>query len=79
MLPTNLVMMKGLDVLGCPTVIATVNDPSLRAPRLAAVLAWARSGAIRPHVGRTYPLASFKEAMRAKWNGEFVGGCALNA
>src|SRR4029077_13097122 len=34
-LPTNLIMMKGLDVLGCPTVISTVNDPSLRAPRLA--------------------------------------------
>ena len=30
-LPTNLIMMKGLDVLGCPTVISTVEDPSLRA------------------------------------------------
>ena len=30
LLPTNLIMMKGLDVLGCPTVISTVNDPSLR-------------------------------------------------
>src|SRR4029078_714826 len=25
-LPTNLILIKGLDVLGCPTVIATVND-----------------------------------------------------
>ena len=33
-LPTNLMMMKGLDVLGCPTVISTLNNPSLRAPRL---------------------------------------------
>lgn len=73
-LPTNLIMMKGLDVLGCPTVIATVNDPSIRAARLAAIWAWAEAGKIRPHVSDVYPLSEFKTAMRAKWRGEFVGG-----
>jgi NADPH2:quinone reductase len=77
-LPTNLIMMKGLDVLGCPTVISTVNDPSLRAPRLQQVLAWAGSGAIRPHVSHVFPLAEFATAMRAKWNGEVIGGCVLH-
>lgn len=76
-LPTNLLMMKGLDVLGCPTVISTVNDPSLRPPRLAQVLAWAGSGKIRPYVSHTFPLASFKEALRAKWNGEVLGAASL--
>jgi NADPH2:quinone reductase len=76
-LPTNLIMMKGLDVLGSPTVIATVNDPALRAPRIAQVLAWAGSGAIRPHVSHTFPLADYAAAMRAKWRGEVVGGCVL--
>ncbi len=76
-LPTNLNMMKGLDVLGCPTVISTLNDPSLRAPRLEQVLRWAQSGAIRPHVSHAFPISEFKEAMRAKWNGEIVGGCVL--
>ena len=33
-LPTNLILMKGLDVLGCPTAIATAQDPAIRAPRL---------------------------------------------
>ncbi|MDX2089420.1 MAG: NADPH:quinone oxidoreductase family protein [Kofleriaceae bacterium] len=77
-LPTNLIMMKGLDVLGCPTVISTVNDPSLRAPRLAQVLAWASSGAIRPHISHGFPLAAFATAMRAKWNGDVIGGCVLH-
>jgi NADPH2:quinone reductase len=77
MLPTNLIMMKGLDVLGCPTVISTVNDPSLRPPRLAQVLRWAESGEVRPYVSRVYPLAEFKHALRAKWAGEIVGGCVL--
>ena len=77
-LPTNLIMMKGVDVLGCPAVIATIRDPSIRAPRLAQVLAWAGEGRITPHVSHTFPLAEIKEAMRAKWSGEVVGGCVVH-
>ena len=77
-LPTNLIMMKGLDVLGCPTVISTVMNPAIRAPRLAQVWSWAESGKIRPYVSHTFPLAEFKEAMRAKWSGEVIGGCVLH-
>jgi NADPH2:quinone reductase len=78
-LPTNLMMMKSLDVLGCPTAISTAMDPSSRAPRLAKILAWAESGVITPRVARTFALADYKDAMRAKWNGEFVGSCVLEA
>jgi NADPH2:quinone reductase len=77
-LPTNLIMMKGLDVLGCPTAIGTTNDPSIRPPRLAQILAWARDGSIRPHVSHRFALADYREAMKAKWNGEVVGGCVLH-
>jgi NADPH:quinone reductase-like Zn-dependent oxidoreductase/2',3'-cyclic-nucleotide 2'-phosphodiesterase (5'-nucleotidase family) len=76
-LPTNLIMMKSLDVLGCPTVISTVMNPASRAPRLAQVLAWAEEGKIRPHVSHVYPLAEFRQAMRDKWNGLVVGGAVL--
>jgi NADPH2:quinone reductase len=77
-LPTNRIMMKGLDVLGCPTAISTVMDPSIRADRLAAVLAWAEAGKIHPHISHRFPLADFKTAMKAKWNGEVTGGCVLH-
>jgi NADPH:quinone reductase len=77
LLPTNLIMMKGLDVLGCPTVIATVNDPALRAPRLEQLWRWVEAGALRPHVSRVFPLSEFKAAMRTKWSGEVIGGCVL--
>jgi NADPH2:quinone reductase len=76
-LPTNLIMMKGLDVLGCPTAISTVHDPASRAPRLAQVMAWAATGQIRPLVSRRYALEDFAIAMRAKWHGEAVGGCVV--
>ena len=78
LLPTNLIMMKGLDVLGCPTVISTVEDPSLRAPRLSRVIRWAESGQIRPYVSHGFPLEAYQEAMRAKWAGEVIGGAVLH-
>lgn len=77
-LPTNLILMKGLQVLGCPTVLATQNDPALRAPRLAQVLAWVEDGRLRPRVARAYALADFREAMRAKWQSLEVGGIVLH-
>lgn len=77
-LPTNLILMKGLDVLGCPTAIATTVDPSIRPPRLAKVLAWAAEGKLVPHVSHVWPLESWREAMLAKWQGKVAGGCALH-
>ncbi len=77
-LPTNLILMKGLDVLGCPTVISAVNDPTLRAPRHELIWRWVESGELTPFVSNVYPLAEVKEAMRAKWRGDFIGGGVLH-
>ncbi|MCB9642172.1 MAG: NADPH:quinone oxidoreductase family protein [Myxococcales bacterium] len=77
-LPTNLIMMKGLTVRGCPTVIATQKDPSIRKERLQQVLAWANEGKIQPYIDRTYPLEDFQEAMKQKWQGRVVGGITLH-
>lgn len=77
-LPTNLLMMKGLTVRGCPTVLATLHDPQLREARLRKVLDWAHGGAIRPYVSHRFPLSEVREAMRAKWSGEVIGGCVVH-
>ena len=77
-LPTNLVMMKQLDVLGCPTAIATAMDPSIRPPRLGAVLAWAEAGALRPHVSHRFALEDVRAALGAKWSGQVVGNAVLH-
>lgn len=76
-LPTNLIMMKGLDVLGSPAVISAHNDPSLRAERLARILAWASEGRIVPHVAKAFDLSDVREAMRAKWESRYVGGVVV--
>lgn len=77
-LPTNLIQMKSLAVLGCPAVIAVAKDPSLRPPRLAQVLHWAETGAIKPFVSHAYPLEQYREAMLARWHGAVTGGCVIN-
>lgn len=76
-LPTNLILMKGLDVLGCPAAIATTMDPSLRPPRLAQVLAWAAEGKLVPHVSDVLPLERWRDAMELKWRSGAVGGVVL--
>ncbi len=77
-LPTNLILMKGLDVLGCPTAISTHRDPTIRQERFAAVWRWAEEGRIKPHVSHVFALDDYARAMRAKWSGEVVGGCVLH-
>lgn len=77
-LPTNLMMMKALTVQGCPTILATVRDPGLRPPRLAALLEWVAKGQLEPHVSHVFPLERAVDAMRARWKGEVLGGCVLH-
>jgi NADPH2:quinone reductase len=77
-LPTNLIMMKGLDVLGCPTVISTGVDPSIRGPRLQALMGWAADGLFQPRVSKVFPFGMVRDAMMAKWRSEAVGGIVLH-
>lgn len=76
-LPTNLILMKGIDVLGSPAAIAAHRDPAVRAERLPRILAWAEDGQLRPEVSAHFPLESAAEAMRAKWTGAHVGNVVL--
>jgi NADPH2:quinone reductase len=73
-LPTNLIMMKGLKVLGCPSVIAAQHDPSIRPKRLQNIFKWVEEGKITPFVSSVFSFDDIKEAMKAKWNGKIIGG-----
>jgi NADPH2:quinone reductase len=77
-LPTNLILMKGLQVIGCPMVIATTRNPAIRERRLKDLMGWQREGKLSPHISHTFPLTDVKEALRAKWDGLIIGGCSLH-
>lgn len=81
-LPTNLIMMKSLDVLGCPAAISAHRDPKLHDERLRQLLAWAEADEIHPAVEAHYcfdqGFDQIAEAMRAKWESRYVGGVVLD-
>lgn len=77
-LPTNIIQMKSLTIMGSPAVIAVKQNPSLRPPRVAQILQWVAEGKIRPPISHRFPLAAFREAMLARWRGEVLGGCVLH-
>jgi NADPH2:quinone reductase len=76
-LPTNLILMKSIDVLGSPAAISAHRDPALRARRLAAIMAWARAGELRPHVSLRLPLAELPRALHEKWSGRCAGNVVV--
>jgi len=76
-LPTNLILMKSIDVLGSPAVIAVHRDRSIRTERLARILAWADAGELRPQIGATFELEDLREALRAKWESRFAGNVVV--
>lgn len=78
LLPTNLIMMKGLKVLGCPMVISTQKDPSIRPPRVQRLNALAAEGKLAPHISHTFSLHEAAAAVEARWTGKIIGGCVVN-
>lgn len=76
-LPTNLILMKGIDVLGSPAAIAAHRDPAVRAERLPRILAWARQGKLRPEVSARFALDDAAQALAAKWSGGHAGNVVL--
>ena len=76
-LPTNLMMMKGARVIGCPVAIHTRLEPAIRAPRIKMIEDFVVRGLIKPHVSHEFPLSEVKDALLAKWNRQVVGGCVV--
>ena len=76
-IPTNLLMMKGARLIGCPVAIHTRLQPSIRIPRLKMIDDLVGRGLIKPHVSHEFPLSDIKEALLAKWNRKVVGGCVV--
>lgn len=76
-LPTNLILIKGLKVIGSPMVIGTLHDLSIREKRLKDIFRWVKEDKITPYVSEAFPIQKIKEAMRAKWDGKIIGGAVV--
>ncbi len=78
MIPTNLIMMKSLRVLGSPAVISAHQNPQLRATRLRDLFNWVDEGKLVPVSPEVFAFDDIKEALRAKWESRFLGGCVVH-
>uniref|UniRef100_A0A7S1LSL1 Enoyl reductase (ER) domain-containing protein n=1 Tax=Alexandrium catenella TaxID=2925 RepID=A0A7S1LSL1_ALECA len=65
--PTNLIMMKGLHIIGCPAVISTTYDKSIIPRRLKDLHEWTHNGQLPPPtIASRFPLSDVKSALRAR-------------
>jgi NADPH:quinone reductase len=76
-LPTNLILMKSLEVIGSPAAIAAHRDPELRRARLRTLLDWVRDPGLRPHVSQVYSFDDLLDALHAKWEGRCAGNIVV--
>ncbi|MFP3899238.1 MAG: NADPH:quinone oxidoreductase family protein [Acidimicrobiia bacterium] len=72
-IPLNLVLLKGVQVLGFQFVDFATHAPDDLARNEAELAELLASGAVRPHIGATYPLERTAEALRLVADGQAVG------
>ncbi|CCE01417.1 putative oxidoreductase (fragment) [Bradyrhizobium sp. STM 3809] len=74
---TNLILMKGASVLGVRAGEAVRKNPELGERRMAALLAWAEEGKMRPNVSHRVPFKDYAQAMRLLIDRKAIGRVAL--
>ncbi|BAM90681.1 oxidoreductase [Bradyrhizobium oligotrophicum S58] len=74
---TNLILMKGASVLGVRAGEAARKDPESGKRRMAALLAFAEQGRLRPNVSHRVPFADYARAMRLLIERKAIGRVAL--
>jgi NADPH:quinone reductase len=78
LIPTNLIQLKNLTIMGSPMVITSQRDPKSRAERHAVIFDWLAKGLLTPHVSRAFRLEELQSAMRVRLKGEASGACVVN-
>jgi NADPH:quinone reductase len=74
---TNLLLIKGASVLGVRAGEAARKNPEIREARTTALMDWAASGKVRPHISHRMPLEEFAPAMRLLIDRKAIGRVAL--
>jgi NADPH:quinone reductase-like Zn-dependent oxidoreductase len=72
-IPLNLVLLKGVAVLGYDVRAASLADPAAAVAVRAEVFAMLGDGRLRPHVSATFPLERAAEALRLLADRQAVG------
>lgn len=77
-MPLNLVMLKGVDVLGVFWGEAIVREPEDHAQNVRQLLDWTVEGKLTPHIHGSYSLEETPQAIRAIANREVQGKVVIS-
>jgi NADPH2:quinone reductase len=75
--PANLVLVKGIAIVGVDRGAESRRNPGLMADGLAEMLRWWEEGRLKPVVGKTFPLAEAGAAMEAMLSRRYAGKIVL--
>jgi NADPH2:quinone reductase len=76
-IPLNLLLLKIASLVGVFWGGFAQAQPRQNAANLAELLSWYKEGRLRPHVSKTFPLASFREALDLVMNRQAKGKVVL--
>ncbi|NNL85739.1 MAG: NADPH:quinone oxidoreductase family protein, partial [Myxococcales bacterium] len=71
--PTNLTLLKGSSIVGVFFGDWTRRDPEGAAKNLAELQEMFEAGTLKPHIGGTYPMEGFADALEDLWERRAVG------
>jgi NADPH2:quinone reductase len=78
-LAANRILLKSCNVMGVRAGEASRKDPAVAREALAALLAYAEAGRLKPFVSHTLPLERFAEGMRLLMDRKAIGRVILAA
>ena len=76
-IPLNLVLLKGVAILGFQFRDFATRQPEEMARNEAELLEWLATGQVRPMIGSTFALANAAEALRLVAEGGAIGKVVL--
>ena len=71
--PANLILVKGISIVGVDRGSESQRNPALLAAGLGELLGWWKAGRLKPVVGKTFPLAETGAAMEALLSRRYPG------
>jgi NADPH:quinone reductase len=78
-LAANRILLKSCNVMGVRAGEASRKEPAVAREAMAALLAYAEAGKLKPFVSHTLPLARFAEGMRILMDRKAVGRVVLTS
>jgi NADPH:quinone reductase len=76
-IPLNLVLLKMSSIVGVFWGAFAKAEPQRNEANFEELLGWYAAGKLRPHVSRTFPLASYREALQAVMHRKVKGKVVL--